>query len=53
MTDYRAFPSRDHFLIASQGWEEIADYAIIWSTSHLRAADLPKSAAAAANALAT
>jgi len=28
--DFKEFPGRDHFLIGSKGWEEIADYSLEW-----------------------
>jgi pimeloyl-ACP methyl ester carboxylesterase len=31
VTDYVDFPDRSHLLIATQGWEEIADHAIEWA----------------------
>jgi pimeloyl-ACP methyl ester carboxylesterase len=31
-TDFKLFAGRDHFLIGSRGWEEIADYALDWLT---------------------
>ncbi len=30
ITDFKEFAGRDHFLIGSRGWEEIADYALDW-----------------------
>ncbi len=30
VTDFKEFPGRTHWLIASPGWEEVADYAIAW-----------------------
>lgn len=30
VTDFKEFAGRDHFLIASRGWEEIADYCLNW-----------------------
>lgn len=30
VTDFKEFAGRDHFLIGSQGWEEIADYCLEW-----------------------
>jgi pimeloyl-ACP methyl ester carboxylesterase len=29
-TDFKEFAGRDHFLIGSKGWEEIADYCLEW-----------------------
>lgn len=33
-TDFLSFPDRDHFLIASSGWEEVADAALAWAEGH-------------------
>ena len=30
-TDYKEFPGRSHYLIAEQGWQEVADYALTWA----------------------
>jgi pimeloyl-ACP methyl ester carboxylesterase len=30
VTDFKEFAGRDHFLINSKGWEEIADYCLEW-----------------------
>jgi pimeloyl-ACP methyl ester carboxylesterase len=30
VTDFKEFARRDHFLIGSRGWEEIADYCLNW-----------------------
>jgi pimeloyl-ACP methyl ester carboxylesterase len=30
VTDFKEFGGRDHFLIGSRGWEEIADYCLEW-----------------------
>ena len=30
VTDFKEFAGRDHFLIGSRGWEEIADYCLNW-----------------------
>lgn len=33
VTDFKAFPGRTHYtIIAEQGWEEVADYALTWAT---------------------
>ena len=29
-TDFKEFTGRDHFLIGSKGWEEVADYSLEW-----------------------
>ncbi|MFN8414660.1 MAG: hypothetical protein U0Z26_19945 [Anaerolineales bacterium] len=33
MTDYKEFPSRNHFLLGQKNWEEIADYCMDWIAS--------------------
>jgi pimeloyl-ACP methyl ester carboxylesterase len=30
-TDYREFPNRSHLIIAQQGWQEVAEYALSWA----------------------
>ena len=30
VTDFKEFTGRDHFLIGSRGWEEVADYSLAW-----------------------
>ena len=30
VTDFKEFAGRDHFLIGSRGWEEVADYCLAW-----------------------
>ena len=30
LTSFQEFPGRDHWLIASSGWQEVADYALAW-----------------------
>jgi pimeloyl-ACP methyl ester carboxylesterase len=37
ITEYKEFPGRSHFIIGQDGWEEVADYALEWATSHARA----------------
>lgn len=31
ITEYREFPSRTHYTLGQDGWEEIADYALAWA----------------------
>jgi pimeloyl-ACP methyl ester carboxylesterase len=31
LTDYKEFPLRSHLILAQDGWEEVADYAITWA----------------------
>ena len=30
VTDFKEFEGRDHFLIGSRGWEQVADYCLAW-----------------------
>jgi pimeloyl-ACP methyl ester carboxylesterase len=34
VTHYKEFPGRSHYIIAEQGWEEVADFALSWALSH-------------------
>ncbi len=34
VTDLKEFPDRSHFTIGEPGWEQVADYALDWATSH-------------------
>ena len=34
ITDYKEFPYRSHLIIAQEGWQEIAEYALSWAKSH-------------------
>jgi pimeloyl-ACP methyl ester carboxylesterase len=36
LTDYKEFPGRSHWTCGEDGWEQIADYALDWATSHAR-----------------
>lgn len=31
LTEFHQFPARDHYLLGSPGWEEVADYALRWA----------------------
>ncbi len=33
-TEYKEYPGRAHFIAGEDGWEEVADYALAWSTEH-------------------
>jgi pimeloyl-ACP methyl ester carboxylesterase len=35
-TDFMEFPARSHWLIAEQGWEEVADKALTWAEANPR-----------------
>lgn len=34
ITDFHEFPGRSHYTLGQDGWEEVADYALDWSTKH-------------------
>ncbi len=34
LTEYREFPGRTHYTLGQPGWEEVADYALDWASSH-------------------
>jgi pimeloyl-ACP methyl ester carboxylesterase len=36
VTEYKEFPGRSHYIVGQDGWEEVADYALSWATSHAR-----------------
>jgi alpha-beta hydrolase superfamily lysophospholipase len=31
VTEYKLFPSRTHYTLGQDGWEEVADYALTWA----------------------
>jgi pimeloyl-ACP methyl ester carboxylesterase len=33
-TELKAFPGRAHYTLGQDGWEEVADYALSWATTH-------------------
>ena len=41
ITDYKEFEGKSHYILGETGWEEVADYALDWATSHATA---PKAA---------
>jgi pimeloyl-ACP methyl ester carboxylesterase len=36
LTEYKEFPGRSHYTLGQDGWEEVADYALDWTTRHAR-----------------
>jgi pimeloyl-ACP methyl ester carboxylesterase len=36
VTDYKTFPSRTHYTLGQDGWEEVADYALTWAENNAR-----------------
>lgn len=37
VVDYKEWPGRTHRIVSQDGWEEVADYALDWATSHAEA----------------
>ena len=37
ITDFKEFPGRSHLIVAQEGWEEVADYALSWANDRLEA----------------
>jgi pimeloyl-ACP methyl ester carboxylesterase len=37
ITDFKEFPGRSHLIVAQQGWEEVAEYALAWANDRLQA----------------
>lgn len=37
IVEYKTYPRRTHRLVSQNGWEEIADYALGWATTHAAA----------------
>ncbi|MEO8359856.1 MAG: alpha/beta hydrolase [Vicinamibacteria bacterium] len=35
VTEYKEFPGRSHLLVAQNGWEAVADYALSWAEGHI------------------
>ena len=38
VTEYKEFPGRSHYTVGQPGWEEVADFALSWATTHARSA---------------
>lgn len=34
VVEYKEFPGRTHRIVSQDGWEEVADYALTWATTH-------------------
>ncbi|HEY9641137.1 MAG TPA: alpha/beta hydrolase [Coleofasciculaceae cyanobacterium] len=34
ITDYKEFPYRSHLIVAQEGWQEVAEYALSWAQSN-------------------
>ena len=37
VTDFKEFPGRSHLIVAQEGWEEVAEYALAWANDRLQA----------------
>ncbi len=37
VVDYREYPGRSHRIVSQDGWEEVADFALEWATTHAAA----------------
>ena len=37
ITDFKEFPGRSHLIVAQQGWEEVAEFALAWANDRLQA----------------
>ena len=35
VTEHEVFEGRDHAMVASEGWEDIADRALEWAVAHV------------------
>lgn len=35
ITDFQSFPGRSHYIIAEDGWQEVADFALDWANDRL------------------
>jgi pimeloyl-ACP methyl ester carboxylesterase len=46
VTDFREFPGRTHWIIAQDGWQEVAGVTLDWIASHVTAAEGPEATAA-------
>jgi pimeloyl-ACP methyl ester carboxylesterase len=36
VTEFKVYPERSHFTAGQPGWQEVADYALEWATTHAR-----------------
>jgi pimeloyl-ACP methyl ester carboxylesterase len=36
ITDFKEFPGRSHLIVAQEGWQEVAEYALRWATDRLQ-----------------
>ena len=34
IVEYKEFAGRTHRIVSQDGWEEVADYALNWATTH-------------------
>jgi pimeloyl-ACP methyl ester carboxylesterase len=36
ITDFKEFPGRSHLIVAQEGWQEVAEYALTWANDRLQ-----------------
>ena len=41
VTDFREFPGRTHWIIAQEGWPEVAGFALDWIEMHVPESHVP------------
>jgi hypothetical protein len=44
LTEYKFYEDRSHYICGEPGWEEVADFALVWAEKHQRASDAAKAA---------
>ena len=49
ITDFKEFPGRTHLIVAQDGWEEVAEYALTWANDRLQTPSIKRSIRAAAS----
>lgn len=50
LTEYKEFPNRSHLIVAQDGWEEVAEYAVSWASKVSRRSAATSASAALATA---
>jgi len=49
VTDFKEFPGRSHLIVAQEGWEEVAEYALAWANDQLDTPRVPRAVRSAAS----
>ncbi len=44
ITDYKEFPNRSHLIVAQEGWQEVAEYALSWAEMYAGGGNLQAAA---------